>query len=55
MCFDGKYKNLTDSWRKLTGQSPSDNKYRCDNERHLKFIVISNEVKSCEIRYIIIF
>ena len=28
MCFE--YKNLTDSWRKITGKSPSDGLYRCD-------------------------
>ena len=28
MCFE--YKNLTDSWRKITGKGPSDDKYWCD-------------------------
>ena len=32
MCFEGNYKNLTDPWRKITGESPSDNNYRCDKE-----------------------
>ena len=28
MCFD--YKNLTDSWRKITGKPPKDGQYHCD-------------------------
>ena len=30
MCFSENYENLTDSWRKITGEGPSDNYYRCD-------------------------
>ena len=30
MCFEGSYRNLSDSWRKITGRSPDDGLYRCD-------------------------
>ena len=33
MCFVDVYKNLTDSWRKITGKSPKDGRYRCDKEK----------------------